>query len=155
MSDFLSREADILGGDFSASVDAHNGDDLDFERAASAFPDISFDGTGDFDVPAPAPPAAARANSGFSFEDFGSPPRETQSAIKVTGDDEMDRFENEFPDIDVGQVSCDWGRNYSSSQRYCWSWQLIALYNFLSMKFRPWNDSLTAHTEPLAASVLL
>lgn len=104
MSDFLSREADILGGDFSSNIDA-SGDDFDFEHAASAFPDISLDGTGDFDVPTPAPPAAARASSGFSFDDFGSPPRETQSAIKVTGDDELDRFESDFPDIDVGQVS--------------------------------------------------
>jgi len=102
MSDFPSSEADIFGGNFSSGIDA-SGDDLDFERAASAFPDISLDGTGDFDVPTPAPPAAARGNSGFSFDDFGSPPRETQSTIKVTGDDELDRFESDFPDIDVGK----------------------------------------------------
>lgn len=103
MDDFLSRESDILGGDFT-SVGGHSGgDDIDFDRAASAFPDISLDGDGDFPTPS-QPPAAARNNSsGFSFDDFGSPPRET--VVKVTGDDEIDKFESDFPDIDVPQVS--------------------------------------------------
>lgn len=108
MSDFLSREADFLGGEFSSShkTDIGSGDDIDFERAASAFPDISLEGIGDIPTAAPA-----LGNSGFSFDDFDSP-LEKDSAVKVTGDDELDKFQNEFPDIQVPQVChaghCGW-----------------------------------------------
>lgn len=78
------------------------GDDIDFDAAASAFPDISLDGEGD--VPSySSPPAAQQTSSGFSFDDFGSPP--PQNDVKVTGDDEIEKFEDQFPDIDVGPVS--------------------------------------------------
>jgi hypothetical protein len=90
MSDYL--QDDILGG---------TGGDFDFDRAAEAFPDISLDGEGDFSLPS-KPSAATRNTSGFSFDDFGSPPRERAADVKVTGDDEIDKFENEFPDIDIG-----------------------------------------------------
>ncbi|KAG6332583.1 hypothetical protein ID866_6505 [Astraeus odoratus] len=70
-------------------------DEFDFDRAASAFPDISLDGEGDV----PSVPAATSA--GFSFDDFGSPPRASFTDVKVTGDDEIEQFENQFPDIDV------------------------------------------------------
>ncbi|KAG5645408.1 hypothetical protein DXG03_006232 [Asterophora parasitica] len=73
-------------------------DEIDFDRAASAFPDISLDGEGE--IPQ-APPAARQDSSGFSFDDFDAPP--IQNAVKVTGDDELEKFQNEFPDIDVGQ----------------------------------------------------
>lgn len=77
-------------------------DDFDFDRAASAFPDISLDGTGDLPsfpaVSAPAPPSA------FSFDDFGSPPRQTFTDVKVTGDDEIEKFEDQFPELDAGHV---------------------------------------------------
>ncbi|KAI6145530.1 clathrin light chain-domain-containing protein [Pisolithus tinctorius] len=74
-------------------------DEFDFDRAASAFPDISLDGEGD--VPAFSS-AAAPVNSGFSFDDFGSPPRASFTEVKVTGDEEIEKFEGQFPDIDVG-----------------------------------------------------
>lgn len=81
-------------------------DEIDFDKAASAFPDISLDGEGDFpSLPTQTPTAAVRSNSGFSFDDFGSPPREKETVVKVTGDDEIEKFESEFPDIDVGPVS--------------------------------------------------
>lgn len=101
MSDFLSREADFLGGEFSSShkTDIGSGDDIDFERAASAFPDISLEGIGDI----PTPALAAQTNSSFSFDDFDSP-LEKDSAVKVTGNDELEKFQNEFPDIQVPQV---------------------------------------------------
>jgi hypothetical protein len=106
MTDFLSRESDILGGEFSSSGGLPPGGDIDFDRAASAFPDISIDGPDDFHIPAQAPPSVNRnASSTFSFDDFGSPLRERETVVKVTGDDEIEKFENEFPDIDVGQVS--------------------------------------------------
>jgi hypothetical protein len=81
------------------------GDEIDFDRAASAFPDISLDGEGDIPIPSQAPPLAAKSNSGFSFDDFDSPPTFQDTAVKVTGDDEIEKFESDFPDIDVGQVS--------------------------------------------------
>ncbi|KAF8549171.1 hypothetical protein OG21DRAFT_1448222 [Imleria badia] len=77
-------------------------DDFDFDRAASAFPDISLDGAGDVPTfataPAPAPPSA------FSFDDFGSPPRQTFQDVKVTGDDDIEKFEDQFPELDVGHT---------------------------------------------------
>jgi hypothetical protein len=107
MSDFLSREADILGNEFSTSLHKPTGsDDIDFDRAASAFPDIDID-SGDFiQSSQPQPPVvAARTSNGFSFDDFGSPPLSQNTAVKVTGDDDFDTFENDFPEIDAGQVS--------------------------------------------------
>lgn len=77
-------------------------DDFDFDRAASAFPDISLDGDGDLPsfptAPAPAPPPA------FSFDNFSSPPQQTFHDVKVTGDDDIEKFEDQFPELDVGHV---------------------------------------------------
>ena len=117
MTDLFSREADFLGGEFSSShkTDIGSGDDIDFERAASAFPDISLDGIGD--IPTPAPAGAARANNSFSFDDFDSP-LETDSAVKVTGDDELDKFQNEFPDIQVPQVCAM--LDVVTGEQICW-----------------------------------
>ncbi|KAA1470431.1 hypothetical protein DENSPDRAFT_836229 [Dentipellis sp. KUC8613] len=84
---------DLLGG----------GDEIDFDAAASAFPDISLDGEGDIpSLPTGAPivPAATGAPS-FSLDALTSPPPPRD--VKVTGDDDgvIEKFENEFPDIDV------------------------------------------------------
>ena len=107
MSDFLSREADILGNEFSTSLHGStSADDIDFDRAASAFPDIDID-SGEF-ISSPPPPIAAGQlkSNGFSFDDFDSPSfQQNNTQVKVTGDDDFDKFENEFPDIDAGQVS--------------------------------------------------
>ncbi|KAF8918173.1 clathrin light chain-domain-containing protein [Mucidula mucida] len=74
----------------------------DLFSCTSAFPDISLDGDGDIPLPAAAPPSATQTTSGFSFDDFDSPPLgRSDTAVKVTGDDEIDKFENEFPDIEV------------------------------------------------------
>ncbi|KAF8633260.1 hypothetical protein AX17_004436 [Amanita inopinata Kibby_2008] len=78
------------------------GDEIDFERAASAFPDISLDGEGDIPVIPTAPPAG-RPASGFSFDAFDAVPVTKETIVKVTGDDEIEKFESEFPDIDIGQ----------------------------------------------------
>ncbi|EKM53371.1 uncharacterized protein PHACADRAFT_125021 [Phanerochaete carnosa HHB-10118-sp] len=104
--DFLARENELLGGEFSASTTTGSsfatatGEDIDFDRAASAFPDISLDG----DIPEPAAPPADVSHSGFSFDDF-EPPRERTTEVKVTGDDEIDKFESEFPEIEMPSVS--------------------------------------------------
>jgi hypothetical protein len=82
----------------SSSVLRNMDDDFDFDRAASAFPDLDLDGQGD--VPLPSAPVAS---SGFSFDDFGSPLGQTE--VKVTGDDEIEKFEDQFPELNIGQVS--------------------------------------------------
>jgi len=79
-------------------------DEIDFDRAASAFPDISLDGDGDIPIPSQVPPLATKSGgAGFSFDDFDSLPTHKDTTVKVTGDDEIEKFETDFPDI--GQVS--------------------------------------------------
>ncbi|KAI0261290.1 clathrin light chain-domain-containing protein [Gloeopeniophorella convolvens] len=85
-------------------ADLLNDADIDFDRAASAFPDISLDADGDLptfaspSVPATAPPAPGGA---FDLHDFSSPPPPRE--VKVTGyaDEAIEQFENEFPELDV------------------------------------------------------
>ena len=79
-------------------------DEIDFDRAASAFPDISLDGDGD--IPSgPIIPTATNSNfdGGFDLGDFDSAPVRD---VKVTGyeDGEIEKFESEFPDIGVPEV---------------------------------------------------
>lgn len=91
--------SDLLGGDFTSS-----NDEIDFDRAASAFPDISLDGSGDIPSLSSQPPAPGRnPGSGFSFDTFDTPP--PQNDVRVTGDDEIEKFESEFPEINVAPVS--------------------------------------------------
>jgi len=103
MTDFLSRESQLLGGQFSSS------DDIDFDRAASAFPDISLDGSSDLPTPtlggAPALSHQTSTSSYVDFDDFATPP--PHNDVKVTGDDEIEQFESQFPDIDVPVVSAN------------------------------------------------
>ncbi|KAF8546473.1 hypothetical protein OG21DRAFT_1518144 [Imleria badia] len=75
-------------------------DDFDFDRTASAFPDIFLDRQGDLTSfpTAPAPPAA------FSSDDFGSPPRQTFQDVKVTSEDEIEKFEDQFPELYVSHT---------------------------------------------------
>lgn len=105
MADFLSRESELLGDEFSTPTGGTfataSGDDIDFDLAASAFPDISLDG----DIPSAPPVAQTSSSGGFSFDDFDSPPVERTTEVKVTGDDEIEKFENEFPEIEIPAVS--------------------------------------------------
>jgi hypothetical protein len=108
MSDFLSREADILGGEFASSQSGGGfGEDIDLDAAASQFPDISLDG----DIPSiPSQPTQSNSN-GFSFDDFDEP--KGSEHVKVTGDDELEKFESQFPEIETvspGALSRDCGR---------------------------------------------
>lgn len=111
MTDFLQRESDILGDEF-ASTNATGdsfataGGDIDFDRAASAFPDISLDGSSDIpsSLNGTGAGSTTTTTNGFSFDDFDTPPR-GNTEVKVTGDDEIEKFESEFPDIEVPQVS--------------------------------------------------
>ncbi|TFK50932.1 hypothetical protein OE88DRAFT_1660074 [Heliocybe sulcata] len=99
MTDFLARESELLGDEFSvAGGGANFGDgDIDVDRAASAFPDISLDGEGDIPLPTTTPSALIGESTGFAFDDFDAPP---PREVKVTGDDEIEKFEDQFPDIE-------------------------------------------------------
>lgn len=94
---FGSCEYPCMKRDFANALEAN--DDIDFDAAASAFPDISLDGEGD--IPSATPAAPPQTSSGFSFDDFDSPPQQPHTSVKVTGDDEIEKFENEFPDLDI------------------------------------------------------
>jgi hypothetical protein len=85
-------------------TDLFSDDDIDFDRAASAFPDISLDGEGDIptfspQLAGPPPPTGA-----FDLDAFGGPAPARE--VKVTGHDDHDieKFESEFPELDVPQV---------------------------------------------------
>lgn len=104
--DFLSRENELLGGTFSgpdATVPGGGmgGVEIDLDAAASAFPDISLDGTGDIPIPTPSVAATQKplATGLGSFDAFESATPAPVRQVKVTGDDEIERFEDQFPDI--------------------------------------------------------
>lgn len=91
-------------------------DEVDeLERAASAFPDLDDDFGGFGGLPAaPAAPAPIPSISAepldFSFDPL---PSKAAPPVRVTGDDEIEQFENQFPDIGevsefwIGDVSCE------------------------------------------------
>ena len=85
----------LLGDDLFSS--GNNAEDIDFDAAASAFPDIALDGSTDISTAGGGGPIA-RSTSVFSFDDFDTAP---QSAVKVTGDDEIEKFESVFPEIEA------------------------------------------------------
>jgi hypothetical protein len=77
--------------------------EIDVERASSAFPDISLDGA--TDIPTLTTTASIPlSTSGFTWDDFGAPPQKPAQPVKVTGDDDLEKFENMFPDIDGGSA---------------------------------------------------
>lgn len=81
--------------------------DIDFDRAASAFPDISLDGEGDIPSYASPPPRTPPPAGPFDLDAFGGPAPARQ--VRVTGhesDDDIGKFESEFPELelDVPQV---------------------------------------------------
>jgi hypothetical protein len=80
--------------------------DIDFERAASAFPDISLDGEGDIPAFTSPPPRGPPPPAGpFDLDAFGGPAPARQ--VRVTGDesdDDIEKFESDFPELDVPQV---------------------------------------------------
>ncbi|KAF7289337.1 Clathrin light chain [Mycena indigotica] len=83
--------------DFTSSSNA--GGEIDFDAAAAQFPDISLDG--DFTVaPVPTRNLTLGSSSSNDFLAFDPQPP-AQTALKVTGDDEIEKFSSEFPDIEV------------------------------------------------------
>lgn len=71
-------------------------EDFDFDKAASAFPDIDLDG----DLPGPIPTGGVSANaSAAELAAFAAPPLDSAPDVRVTGGDEIDAFEEQFPDI--------------------------------------------------------
>jgi hypothetical protein len=80
-------------------------DDIDFDRAASAFPDISLDGEGDIPAYATPPSHTPPPGGPFDLDAFGGPTPARE--VRVTGhdeDDEIGKFESEFPELDIPQV---------------------------------------------------
>ncbi|KAH9965397.1 clathrin light chain [Russula dissimulans] len=80
--------------------------DIDFERAAANFPDISLNGDSDF--PTFTPPRSPPPPAGpFDLDAFGSSAPAPARAVRVTGhdeDDDIGKFESEFPELDVPQA---------------------------------------------------
>lgn len=101
-ADFLAREreaAGVLSGDaelFGASNNAGAGASAeDFERSASAFPSLDDDG--------PSIPAASHnsaGNTGFSFDDLEDRPEPVSATSARPADDEVGKFEQNFPELD-------------------------------------------------------
>lgn len=86
-------------------TDLLNDADIDFDRAASAFPDISLDGDGDFPAFSSPPPVVHPPAAGpFDLDAFGTPAPPPR-AVKVTGhdDEQIEKFESDFPELDVPQ----------------------------------------------------
>jgi hypothetical protein len=81
-------------------------DDVDeLSRAASAFPalDDDLDGFGGLTTAAPAPIQNIQSEPlDFSFDPL---PASSAPPVRVTGDDEVQKFEDQFPDI--GGVSAN------------------------------------------------
>lgn len=104
-ADFLAREreaAGVLSGDAdlfgASSAGGAGGLADDFERSASAFPALDDDG-----VPAPtAPSHSAGGNTGFGFDDFDDRPEPTSATSARPVDDEVGKFEQNFPELDDG-----------------------------------------------------
>jgi hypothetical protein len=81
--------------------------EIDFDRAASAFPDISLDGEGDFSAFTTLPTHAPAPAGPFDLDAFGGPTPTRD--VRVTGhdsDDEIGKFESEFPELEEPQVRC-------------------------------------------------
>lgn len=96
--------SNLFGDDFSSFTSSKDAEEIDFELAASAFPDISLDGSSDVPTLPTAP--GSTSMSGFSFDDFDPVPSQpVGNTVKVTGNDEIEKFESEFPDIEVPTVS--------------------------------------------------
>ncbi len=102
MSYFLSREAELLGGDFVPSGISGLDGDIDVERAISAFPDLGLD---DDLPPSITSPSRNAQGSTLSFDDFeGTPGGTSFPDLNVIEDNDIDKFENQFPSIDGSRV---------------------------------------------------
>ena len=81
-------------------------DDIYLDRAASAFPDIGVDGLNDVPLPTAQPSSNAQPAE-FSFDALEDPLQQPAREVKVTGDDEIEKFEDQFPDISGSVVRGD------------------------------------------------
>ncbi|KAJ7287090.1 clathrin light chain-domain-containing protein [Mycena rebaudengoi] len=101
--------------DFTSFTSGAADDDIDFDAAASAFPAL------DDDLTAASSNFGASSINSFDTNSFGTnefstptatgdanfflPLDEPQTVVKVTGDDELEKFTSEFPEIDAGPMS--------------------------------------------------
>jgi len=83
---------DLFSGGFNSSKVE---EEIDLDRAASAFPEISLDG----DIPnLPIQTSQSNQSNGFSFDDFDS--SRGNEHVTVTGNDELNKFESQFPELE-------------------------------------------------------
>jgi hypothetical protein len=86
------------------------GDEDEFQRAQSAFPALDDDLDGFTSIP--APPVKSTSASGALDFDFNPTPA---PAVQITDDDEIGKFESQFPDIGgAPEVS---SRSYGASDK--------------------------------------
>lgn len=109
-ADFLAREreaAGVLSGDaelFGSSTGAAGAGASadDFERSASTFPALDDDAG----IAAAPPSNTNNATSGFGFDDLDDDKPESTSANKPAAvDDEVGKFEQNFPELDDAPAS--------------------------------------------------
>lgn len=112
--DFLAREAAVLGDSFVMPTGGGDSGEYDFENAASAFPDL--DGDGDVPIPEPSRMKSTQGQQDGFDMDFGGYSRPAPTEVKVTGDDDLDQFDSQFPDI--GGVSPCLSRVVSSNMTH-------------------------------------
>ncbi|KAJ1586321.1 hypothetical protein NDA12_006876 [Ustilago hordei] len=113
-ADFLAREreaAGVLSGDAnlfgSSGAGAAGASADDFERSASAFPALDDDG-----IPAPATSNTnnnASSTGAFGFDDEPEP---TSAISAKPVDDEVGKFEQNFPELDDGPSTNTNGASY-------------------------------------------
>lgn len=100
--------AAVYSWKLSDSTMAAFGDDDDFERAQSAFPELDDDFGGFGNAPVAPAPISSIASEPLDFS-FDPVPASNAPPVKVTGDDEIEKFESQFPDL--GGVSSSLNRS--------------------------------------------
>lgn len=116
-ADFLAREreaAGVLSGDadlFGASSNNNNaGGADDFERSANAFPALDDDGLPA--APASNNTAAPVSSGGFGFDDIDEP-APASAAKPAAADDEVGKFEQNFPEFEEEPATNGNGHSYN------------------------------------------
>lgn len=100
----LSDDADLFGSSNTAGIGASADD---FERSASAFPALDDDG-----LPAASAPSGG-GSAGFGFGDLDDQPAPVSiSSNQRAVDDEVGKFEHNFPELDDGPSANTNGGSY-------------------------------------------
>lgn len=141
-ADFLAREreaAGVLSGDadlFGSSISAAPGGSADdFERSASAFPALDEDGFAS--APAAAPANNAGGSTGFGFDHLDDKPEPVSATSnKPAVDDEVGKFEQNFPELDDGPSTATNGAYHNDA---------VSLGPLLPLKCGQLTDIILSH----------